>query len=106
MESCRDVSFTKVNSIARRLSRVDENRRYILGELGAVAHSLATDAIRDLWTLNIRMQDAVTHQKEELAKAADGTEAKPDGSRCSALLKSRHWSQSLAALLCVAALLF
>jgi hypothetical protein len=81
MESCRDVSFNKVNSIARRLCRVDENRGYILGELGAVAQSLATDAIRDLRTLNIRMQDAVTHQKEEMTKAANGTEGKPDGSK-------------------------
>jgi hypothetical protein len=68
MESCRDAAFTKVNSITRRLCRVEANRGYILGELGAVAQSLATDAIRDLRTLNIRMQDAVSLHQHELAK--------------------------------------
>ena len=68
MESCRDGAFTKVNSIARRLCRVDANRGYILSELGTVAQSLATDAIRDLKTLNIRMQDAASHRQQEMKK--------------------------------------
>jgi len=79
MESCRDVAFTKVNSIARRLCRVEANRGYILGELGAVAQSLAMDAIRDLRTLNIRMQDAVTLRQQELVKGAKDDESNPEG---------------------------
>jgi hypothetical protein len=81
MESCRDVAFTKVNSIARRLCRVEANRGYILGELGAVAQTLATDAIRDLRTLNIRMQDAVSLRQVNLAKNLEGTESNLDGDK-------------------------
>ena len=76
-ESCRDVVFTEVNSIARHLCRVEANLGYILGELGAVAHSLATDAIRDSRTLNIRMQDAVSLPQHELAKDAETSDSKP-----------------------------
>ena len=32
LESCNDTSFAKVNIVSRRLSRVDANRDYILGE--------------------------------------------------------------------------
>jgi hypothetical protein len=81
MESCRDAAFTKLNSITRRLCRVEANRGYILAELGAVAQSLATDAIRDLKTLNIRMQDAVSLHQNELAKATANSESTPSESK-------------------------
>jgi E3 ubiquitin-protein ligase HUWE1 len=48
-----------------------------LGELGAVAQSLATDAIRDLRTLNIRMHDAVSRHQRELAKDPANSASKP-----------------------------
>jgi E3 ubiquitin-protein ligase HUWE1 len=59
METCRESSFVKVNTIVRRLCRVDANRGYILAELASVARALGADAIRDLKALNIRMLNAV-----------------------------------------------
>jgi len=63
METCRDASFTKVNTIARRLCRVEANRGYVLAELASVAHALGVDAIRDLKALRIRLDGAVAQQK-------------------------------------------
>jgi E3 ubiquitin-protein ligase HUWE1 len=64
METCKDLSFTKVNTIARRLSNVDANRGYVLAELASVARVLGADAIRDLKALNIRMNAAVLQNAE------------------------------------------
>jgi E3 ubiquitin-protein ligase HUWE1 len=64
METCRDTSFTKVNTIARRLCRVDDNRGYILAELASVARALGVDAMRDLKALNVRMTVAVSQKCE------------------------------------------
>lgn len=63
METCRDGSFSKVNTIVRRLCRVDANRGYVLAELASVAHALGADAIRDLKSLRIRLDGAVAKQK-------------------------------------------
>jgi hypothetical protein len=72
METCRDASFTKVNTIVRRLCRVDANRGYVLAELASVAHALGADAIRDLKSLRIRLDGAVALQKRH-CKASEGT---------------------------------
>jgi E3 ubiquitin-protein ligase HUWE1 len=65
METCKDASFAKVNTIARRLCRVDANRGVVLSELASVASALGKDAIRDLKALNIRMSAAVTQNTTE-----------------------------------------
>lgn len=62
METCRDTSFTKVNTIARRLCRIDANRGYVLAELASVARALGADAIRDLKALSIRMSNAAENK--------------------------------------------
>ena len=59
MEICRDAAFTKVNTIARRLCRIDANRGYVLAELASVARALGHDATRDLTALNIRISATV-----------------------------------------------
>jgi len=62
LESCKDALFVKVSSIARRLCRVQANRMCVLEELALVAQSLGKDAIRDLRSLRIRLNNAVqTH---------------------------------------------
>jgi E3 ubiquitin-protein ligase HUWE1 len=71
METCRDSAFTKVNTIVRRLCRVETNRGYVLAELGSVAHALGADAIRDLKALRMRMDDAVSHHKHQLVKTPE-----------------------------------
>jgi len=73
LESCRDYSFVKVNTIARRLCRIEANRIYILRELASVAQGLGADAIRDLRSLSIRLTNAVQLHQENLA-AAQGAE--------------------------------
>lgn len=60
-ENCRDTSFTKVNTIVRRLCRVEGNRGYVLGELASVADALGCDAVSDLRALKIRLEQAVCH---------------------------------------------
>jgi len=59
METCKDAAFAKVNTIARRLCRVDANRGYVLAELASVARALGCDATRDLTALNIRISATV-----------------------------------------------
>jgi len=59
METCKDTAFAKVNTIARRLCRVDANRGYVLAELASVARALGVDATRDLTALNIRISATV-----------------------------------------------
>jgi E3 ubiquitin-protein ligase HUWE1 len=71
METCRDSAFTKVNTIVRRLCRVEMNRGYVLAELGSVAHALGVDAIRDLRALRIRMDDAVAQYEFHRVKAKE-----------------------------------
>jgi hypothetical protein len=55
LESCKDASFVKVNTISRRLSRVAANRECIMNELASVAQSLSSDAIRDLKSVSFRL---------------------------------------------------
>ena len=69
MESCRDSAFGKVNTILRRICRVEINRRHVLAELASVAHSLGQDAIRDLKALKVRMEEAV--EQQEALKSSD-----------------------------------
>jgi hypothetical protein len=59
LESCKDSLFAKVSNIARRLCRVEPNRKCVLEELASVAHGLGSDAIRDLRSLRIRLNNAV-----------------------------------------------
>mmetsp|Transcript_9044 Transcript_9044/g.11092 ORF Transcript_9044/g.11092 Transcript_9044/m.11092 type:complete len:4662 (-) Transcript_9044:66-14051(-) len=70
LESCKDSSFQKVNTIARRLCRVEANRACILRELARVAQGLGSDAIRDLKLLSIRLNDAVELHQDQLKNAA------------------------------------
>ena len=77
METCRDVAFTKVNTIVRRLCRIDANRGYVLAELASVAHALGADAVRDLKALNIRMSDAVAINKQQQPNDIETSE--PEG---------------------------
>ena len=65
METCRDSAFTKVNTIARRLCRIEANRGYVLAELASVADSLGADAVRDLKSLRVRMSDAAAQTNLE-----------------------------------------
>ncbi|CAB9503919.1 Probable E3 ubiquitin-protein ligase hulA [Seminavis robusta] len=78
METCRDASFTKVNTIVRRLCRVDANRGYVLAELASVAHALGADAIRDLKALRIRLDGAVAQQEND-RKSGTATKEEGDG---------------------------
>mmetsp|Transcript_14088 Transcript_14088/g.20124 ORF Transcript_14088/g.20124 Transcript_14088/m.20124 type:complete len:3340 (-) Transcript_14088:211-10230(-) len=65
LESCRDASFAKISNITKRLCRVKDNRDGILKELASVAQSLGADAIRDLRSLRIRLNDAaIMHRKQ------------------------------------------
>ena len=66
MESCKDACFTKVNTISRRLCRVETNRSCILRELASVAQRLGADAIRDLRSLSIRLNDTLDQYQEDL----------------------------------------
>lgn len=66
MESCKDACFTKVNTISRRLCRVESNRSCILRELASVAQRLGADAIRDLRSLSIRLNDTLDQYQEDL----------------------------------------
>jgi E3 ubiquitin-protein ligase HUWE1 len=70
IEACRDTAFNKVNTIIRRLCRVEENRGYVLEELASVAHSLGADAGRDLRSLRIRMEQASVGKGDESAHAS------------------------------------
>jgi E3 ubiquitin-protein ligase HUWE1 len=66
METFRDNAFSKVNTIVRRLCRVESNRGLVLAELAGVAHSLASDSIHDLRALRIRIDEAVSaHAKQQ-----------------------------------------
>jgi E3 ubiquitin-protein ligase HUWE1 len=71
MESCRDTAFTRVNTIIRRLCRVETNRGYVLAELASVAHALGSDALRDLRALRIRLDDAAARHQLQLSQRMD-----------------------------------
>jgi E3 ubiquitin-protein ligase HUWE1 len=71
MESCRDSAFGKVNTIVRRLCRVESNRGYVLSELASIAHGLGMDALRDLRSLKIRMEASLTHKKPQESTSVD-----------------------------------
>jgi len=75
LETCKDASFSKINTIARCLCKVDANRDFILKELASVAQGLGVDAIRDLRSLSIRLNDAVKLHREHLLMSQ--TESKP-----------------------------
>jgi len=75
METCRDASFTKVNTIARRLCRIEANRGFVLAELASVASALGADAIRDLKALSIRLAAAVA-EKPDADIGKDGASEK------------------------------
>lgn len=83
METCRDTAFAKVNTIVRRLCRVEMNRGVVLAELASVAHSLGVDAIRDLRSLRIRMDHAVSYHKmhpdlkTEAEKSGESSKSNP-----------------------------
>eukprot|EP00804_Cyclotella_cryptica_P030429 CCRYP_008520-RB/>CCRYP_008520-RB protein AED:0.03 eAED:0.03 QI:213/1/1/1/1/1/14/495/4469 len=64
LESCNDTSFAKVNTISRRLSRVEANRECILGELASVAQGLGAVAIRDLKSVCVRLSSAANLQEK------------------------------------------
>lgn len=68
METCRDAAVTKVNTIVRRLCRIESNRGYVLAELASVAHALGSDSLRDLKVLRIRMETVLARHREVLAQ--------------------------------------
>jgi len=73
LESCKDSLFVKISSIAKRLCRVKSNRQHVLEELASVAHGLGCDAIRDLRSLRIRLNNAVQAHYDQLrAHSEDG----------------------------------
>mmetsp|Transcript_3628 Transcript_3628/g.8298 ORF Transcript_3628/g.8298 Transcript_3628/m.8298 type:complete len:4344 (+) Transcript_3628:221-13252(+) len=74
METCRDAGFARVNTIARRLCRVDANRGYVLAELASVARALGVDAIRDLKALGIRMSDVARQEPVGDGKGGESSE--------------------------------
>ncbi|KAG7352855.1 HECT-domain ubiquitin-transferase [Nitzschia inconspicua] len=80
METCKDTSFTKINTIARRLCRVDANRGYVLAELASVARALGADAIRDLKALNIRMSAAAAQSTGNNAEGLGSADSKREPS--------------------------
>ncbi|KAL3924119.1 MAG: hypothetical protein SGILL_001241, partial [Bacillariaceae sp.] len=72
IDTCKDASFAKVNTIARRLCRVDANRGYVLAEMASCARALGADAIKDLKALNLRMSAAVSQNSGSAGSASDG----------------------------------
>ena len=76
IEACRDTAFNKVNTIIRRLCRIEDNRGYVLQELASVAHSLGADAVRDLRSLRIRMEQT-SARKKALESNLVGLESPP-----------------------------
>ena len=74
LEYVKDSSFTRVNSICRRLSRVEDNRHFILTELTGVANVLAEGAVKDLRELSVRLTDQVDRMNAAYVTAADGTD--------------------------------
>lgn len=81
LEYVKDSSFTRVNSICRRLSRVEDNRHFILTELTGVANVLAEGAVNDLKALSARLTEqvnrmAASSSSSSSASADVGTDRK------------------------------
>jgi len=93
METCRDSSFTKVNTIIRRLCRVETNRGHVLAELASVAHGLGADAIRDLKSLKVRLDVAASQHQLLVARKASTSDSEAD--RPSKLGSAGHISSSV-----------
>ncbi|KAL7543885.1 hypothetical protein ACHAXR_013277 [Thalassiosira sp. AJA248-18] len=66
LESCKDSSFLKVNTLTRRLSRVEANRACILNELALVAEGLGKAALLDLKAVSVRLNSAAKHHQRKL----------------------------------------
>lgn len=96
METCRDSAFAKVNTIARRLCRVEANRGYVLAELASVARALGADAIRDLKALGIRMSNAAKTQDEEPEQGEVGEDTKERQATKANLMLTGSASNSVA----------
>ena len=73
MESCKDAYFANVSNIAKRLCKVEANRNCILRELASVAQSLGIDAICDLKSLSISLNDAAKVHKQQTNVPHEGT---------------------------------
>jgi len=73
METCKDTAFTKVNTIVRRLCRIEQNRGFVLSELASVARSLGDDALRDLQALQTRIYAAVEQRSTRKESDNDRT---------------------------------
>jgi len=85
MEICKDNAFAKVNTIARRLCRVDANRGYVLAELASVARALGRDSTRDLTALNIRISATIDRSQDTSMKSSnDDANTSPVGGAASA----------------------
>lgn len=65
LESCKDSSFLKINTLTRRLSRVEANRITVLDELALVAEGLGRAAILDMKAVNVRLSIAAKHHREK-----------------------------------------
>merc|ERR1719356_236603 len=57
-EFCKDSSFVKINTLTRRLSRVEANREVILRELMKVASTLGLQSIFDMKLIGVRLRAA------------------------------------------------
>lgn len=68
-ESCKDSSFLKINTLTRRLSRVEANREYIVDELATVAEGLGKAAILDLRAVGIHLSSAAETHKQKLQQS-------------------------------------
>ena len=80
LESCKDVSFQKVSHIVRRLCRIEDNRLSVLTELAFVAQGLGVDAMGDLKSLNINLDEAAKSQKElNVCSTDNAQEGKKEG---------------------------
>lgn len=75
LESCKDGIFVKVNTIAKRLSKIDANRDCILKNLACVAQSLGLDAVHDLRALRIRLNKAVKEHRHLLLSSKENVES-------------------------------
>jgi E3 ubiquitin-protein ligase HUWE1 len=99
METCMDATFSKVNTIVRRLCRVETNRGFVLSELASVAHALGNDAVRDLKALRIRMENAASRHESRQKQAMDLDEAIEDSNDIDAVSKRMTGSSSCSVTL-------
>ena len=71
LESCKDSSFLKINTLMRRLCRVEANRAVVLSELALVAEGLGKAAILDMKAVSVRLRSAAKHHKAK-SQVSDG----------------------------------